>query len=186
MQSDGDEMLIKRERLRSVFQQGPLTQLVTVVIAVGTAVGLAPIVSHRLLVVWTGLIVVVSVARWIAGRYFLRRRPEGAESSRWAIVAVSGSATTGILWGFGATALFPAAETHQLFLAFVIGGMCAGTTAVNSVYMPSVLAFMLPASLPLAASFLHTGSATSIVSALMILVFAVALSVTSLSAHRAF
>jgi signal transduction histidine kinase len=64
--------------------------------------------------------------------------------------------------------------------------MCAGTTAVNSAHLPTVLAFILPATLLPAASFLVEGSTQRLVSGLMILVFAAALSLTSLWAHRSF
>jgi signal transduction histidine kinase len=97
-----------------------------------------------------------------------------------------GSLTTGILWGAGAAFLSPDAETHQLFFAFVVAGMCAGTSAVNSAHAPTVLAFILPASLPLAVRFLAEGSTPLFVSGLMTIVFAAALSLNSLRVHRAF
>jgi signal transduction histidine kinase len=183
--SDQDK-LVKTERIRSVFQQAPLTLVVTVINAVLTAAVLAPVSSHTSLSMWVALIIAVSGARWAVRQRFLARAPEGARSQRWAALSILGSMTTGILWGIGATVLLPAAETYQLFFAFVVGGMCAGTTAVNSAHLPTVLAFILPATLPLAANFLAGGSAVRLVSALMILVFAAALSLTSLRAHRAF
>lgn len=186
MPSAPGELPIETERVRSVFQQAPVTLLVTVINAILTAIVLAPVVSHRLLSVWAGMIVAVSVARWAVRQSFLRRSPQSAQVRRWAALSVLGSLATGVLWGVGATVLFPVSETYQLFLAFVVGGMCAGATTVNSAHLPSVLAFILPASLPLAASFLAEGSTPRLVSALMILVFASALSLTSLLAHRAF
>jgi signal transduction histidine kinase len=80
----------------------------------------------------------------------------------------------------------PAVEIYQLFFVFVLGGMCAGTTAVNSAHLPTVLAFILPAILPLAVSFLFEGSVPRLVWAVMLLVFASALSLTSWRGHRAF
>jgi len=186
MPSDLDKLLVETERVRSVFQQAPVTLLVTVINTILTASVLAPDVDRGLLVTWTALIVVVSAVGWAVRRRFLHRRPEGAQCRPWAMFTVCGSLATGLLWGIGLTALFPASETSQLFLAFVVGGMCAGTTTVNSAHMPSVLAFILPASLPLAANFLVAGSGSQAVPASMIVIFASALSVTSFRAHRAF
>jgi signal transduction histidine kinase len=181
-----DDTLVKIERIRSVFQQAPLTLLVTVINAVLTAVVLVPVVSPRLLAIWLILIVMVSGLRWAVRQRFLSRARDGARCRPWAALSISGSLATGSLWGIGAPVLFPAADTYQLFFALVVGGMCAGTTSVNSAHLPTVLAYILPASLPLAGSFLAEGSTPRIVSALMILVFAAALSLTSLRAHRAF
>ena len=184
--SDPDIMLIDAERIRSVFQHAPLTLFVTVLNSVLTVVVLAPVADRGLLAIWTVLIVTVSAGRWAMRQVFLRHPAEGARPHLWAILSVVGSLTTGALWGVGATALSPTIEMYRLFLAFVVGGMCAGATTVNSAHFPTVLAFIVPASLPLAASFLAQGSTPELVSALMIVVFASALSLTSWRAHRAF
>ena len=126
-----------------------------------------------------------SAVRWVGGRAFLRRRPAGGTWRRWALFSILGSLATGVLWGFCATVMFPALESYQLFLALVIGGMCSGAVAVNAAHVPTVVAFILPASLPLAASFFAEGAKWR-VSALMIVLFASALSWISLAAHRKF
>lgn len=127
----------------------------------------------------------VSAVRWIGGRTFLGLRPEMVVPGRWAMFSILGSLTTGILWGVCATVMFPALESYQLFLALVIGGMCSGAVAVNAAHLDTVAAFVLPASLPLAASFYAEGAAWH-VSALMIVLFASALSAISFAAHRKF
>ena len=131
------------------------------------------------------MIVAVSGIRWAIRQRFLRTLDSGRYRLL-AAISVLGSLTTGILWGVGAIVLFPPVETYQLFWAFVIGGMCAGTMSVNSAHMPTVLAFILPASLPLAGRFFAEGSEPLLISGLMILIFAGALSLASLRTHRAF
>lgn len=185
MLPDSSASWIEGERVRSVYQQALLTLLVTVINAVLTAIALAPVVNHGFLSIWVAMIVIASAVRCaIRQRYF--RQAAHHDSGVWARLSILGSLMTGLCWGLGATFMFPAGETYQLFFAFVVGGMCAGAVAVNSAHLPSVLAFVLPASLPLAGRFLAEGSPPHIVSGLMILVFAGALSLISLRAHRAF
>jgi signal transduction histidine kinase len=184
--SDQDGLALETERIRSVYEKTLLTLGISVVNAVLTVVVLAPVGSHRLLWIWVSLIVVVSVARLVGRQRFLRRAPDGAQNQRWVTLSVLGALANGVLWGVVATALSPAGERYQFFFAFVIGGMCAGTTAVNSAHLPTVLAFILPATLLPAASFLVERSTPRFISGLMILIFAAALSLTSLFAHRAF
>ncbi len=186
MTSDPDQLLIETERIKAVFQQAPVTLSVTVIIAILTAIVLAPLVGYVTVSIWASLHMAVSLARWIIRQRFLRRRPMDVECRPWALLSVLGSLAAGVLWGVGATVLFPAAGVYQLFLAFVVAGMCAGATTVSSVHLPTLLAFILPASLPLAGSFLVNPTGPGVVQAAMILVFAVALSCTSSRAHRDF
>ncbi|HYZ21569.1 MAG TPA: ATP-binding protein [Rhodopila sp.] len=183
---DIDRLRIETERIRCVFQQARLTLLVTVLNAALIVLVMRPVVGAGALAVWLGLNTAIAGIRFMIRQAFLRRRPEGADCRPWIVASVLGSAATGLLWGIGVAAMFPEAETYQLFLAFVVGGMCAGSVTVNSSHLPTVLAFILPASLPLAASFLMQGSLTRTVSAFMIIVFVTALSITSIRAHRSF
>jgi signal transduction histidine kinase len=82
--------------------------------------------------------------------------------------------------------MFPASETLQLFVAFVVGGMSAGAIAVNFTHFPTAAAFILPTSLPLAVSLLRQGSEQDDVSALMVVIFAVSLCLGAWRAHMGF
>jgi signal transduction histidine kinase len=183
--TDPDKRLVDTERIRAIFYQAPLVLPVTVINSVLTAVVLYPVVSHKLLLTWVAMIVAVSGIRWTIRQRFLRALDSGRYRLL-AAISIVGSLTTGLLWGIGATVLFPAVETYQLFWAFVIGGLCAGTTSVNSAHTPTVLAFIIPASLPLAGRYFVEGSEPLLISGVMTLIFASALSVASLRSHRAF
>ena len=174
------------ERIRAVFLHAHLTLLVTVVNATLTAIVLAPVTSAAPLAIWLGLIVAVSAVRWAVRRLFLHRQPKPSEFRLWESLSVAGSLTTGILWGVGSAILCPAIGPYQLFMTFVIGGMCAGATTVHAAHLPTLLAFIIPAGLPLAASFVQSAAVLQVVPAIMLVIFAAALSLTSLRNHRAF
>lgn len=186
MLSDHEEALVDAERIKSVFQQAPLTLVITAINAVLTAIVLAPVGDQTALLIWVVAVFIVAATRWVVRWRALRDATNNGPQRSWAFLSILGSLMMGILWGLGAAVLSPAAEPYQLFFAFVIGGMCAGATAVNSAHLPTVLAFILPASLPLAARFLAEGTRLRVVSALMIVVFVSALSLVNLRAHRAF
>jgi signal transduction histidine kinase len=185
MTADGDTYQIEYERLWSVFRHAPLTLSVTVLNAVLVATVLAPADGARLSAGWAVAIVVISAVRWIGSRWFLRRRPQEASCRGWAAFSILGALTTGVLWGGGSIVLFPAAEWYQVFLSLVVGGMCAGALTVNAAHLPTAVAFILPAALPLAAGFLAQGPEWR-VSALLVVIFAAALCAIGLSAHRMF
>ena len=184
--SDPDEPLVEIERLRSVFQQVPLVLLVTSMNAGLTAIVLAPVADRHFLVLWAALIVVCSAARWIIRQRYVVEALESGRCRALAAVSVLGALTTGILWSTCPVIMFPLPETYQLFFTVVIAGMCAGTTSINSAHMPTVMAFVLPTCLSLAGRLLLENSSPWLVSGLMIIVFAVALSIASARAHRRF
>nr|WP_294509896.1 ATP-binding protein [uncultured Rhodopila sp.] len=186
MPSDPDKALIETERLRFVFQQLPLTVSVTLLNAALTAFVLAPLTSHAALALWLSLIAALSTGRMALRGVFFRRRPEGQWSRVWAAVSVAGAGTAGMLWGCGLAAMFPLNQTIELFLAFVVGGMCAGATTVNFSHFPTAASFILPASLPLAVCLLFEGPEPRAISAFMVVVFAVSLCCGCLRAHRSF
>jgi signal transduction histidine kinase len=186
MPSDPDSFLIETERIQFVFQQLPLTVSVTVLNAVLTAAVLAPVTSHVALLIWLVANAGVAVTRLVLRRAFFRHRPHGPIARIWAAVSILGAFVTGSLWGGGLALMFPTAETTQLFLAFVVGGMCAGATTVNSAHFPTAAAFILPASLPLAIGLLTEGLGSGYVSALMVVIFAASLCLTSAKSHRSF
>ena len=185
MRSDNDSLLIEYERLRSVFQAGPLTLSVNVVNAILTTIVLGPIAGGKPPLPWLAAIIAVSALRWIGGRRFLRLHGKDQPCRFWGAFSVLGSLATGVIWGIGATVLFPGSESYQLFLALVIGGMCAGSLAVNAGHLPSVAAFVLPSCLPLAASFFVQGPQWK-VAALMVVIYAASLCLIGARAHCAF
>jgi signal transduction histidine kinase len=63
--------------------------------------------------------------------------------------------------------------------------MCAGAVTVNASHWPSLLAFVLPSSLPLALSLFFQGPAWQ-VSGAMIAIFALSMSFLGVCAHRSF
>src|SRR5260370_3662772 len=83
-------------------------------------------------------------------------RRAGERASRWAAAATVGSGLSGFLWGAGSALLLPDNLVEQTFVAFVIGGMCAASLVAFSNYLPAFIAYLFPASLPLAGPlFLH-------------------------------
>jgi signal transduction histidine kinase len=178
---------LRAEQLRAVFRQLPIGIVVNLVNAALTAIVLSTLGTHPFPVVWFSLVALVTAGRWILWRRYLRSST-GTERNRiWLRLAVCGSLLTGSCWGFGGMLLFPLVPVPgQVFLTFVIGGMCAGTVVLNASHLPTLLAFLLPASLPMAARFFAEATATDSTLGAMIVVFATALSLAGAHLNRFF
>jgi len=102
-------------------------------------------------------------------------------------LATWGAPLTGLCWGIGGALLFPVVPVvGKLFLTIVIGGMCAGAAVVNASHLPTLLAFLLSATLPMAVRFFAEGSTGDDVLGGMIVVFAAALGLAGWRLNRIF
>jgi signal transduction histidine kinase/CheY-like chemotaxis protein len=178
---------IRTEQLRAVFRQLPISLAVNLVNAALTAIVLSTIGARPFPLVWFSLVALVTAGRWILWRRY-RRSLSGSERDHvWSRLAICGSLLAGSCWGVGGMLLFPTVPASgQIFLTFVIGGMCAGTVVLNASHLPTLLGFLLSASLPMAARFFAEGSAADSALGAMIVVFAMALSLAGVHLNRFF
>ena len=178
---------IRTEQLRAVFRQLPISLAVNLVNAALTAIVLSMIGARPFPLVWFSLVALITAGRWILWRRY-RRSLSGYERDQiWLRLAVCGSLLAGSCWGFGGMLLFPIVPTSgQIFLTFVIGGMCAGAVVLNASHLPTLLAFLLTASLPMAVRFFAEGGAADNALGAMIIVFATALSLAGVHLNRFF
>jgi signal transduction histidine kinase len=177
---------IYAEQVSGVFRQMPIALAVNSINAILTAAVLHQLVSVVAPLAWLGVVLLVTTGRcalWL--RY--RVRSERADVTRWSRLASLGSLLAGMCWGLGGVVLFPIMPVlGQIFLTFVIGGMCAGAVVISASHLPSLLAFLLSASLPMAVLFFRQGTTNASALGVMILVFAAALSAAGLHLNRFF
>ena len=166
------DQLIDAERIKVVYRLMPITLTVTMVNVVLTLAVMGPAADPVILWWWAALVAFVSTVRLGFWRAYRR---DGYGTQFWMRVSALGALAAGVLWGVGAALIYPSWMLHQLFLAFVIGGMCAGAVTVSSAHFASLAAFVLPASLPLAARFIAEGDRLHAAMGAMALIFAAAM-----------
>ena len=187
MPTDEIAISIRSEQLRAVFRQLPISLAVNLVNAALTAIVLSTIGSRPFPLIWFSFIALVTAGRGILWRRYCQSVPGSERHPTWSRLAVWGSLLAGSCWGFGGMLLFPTVPTSgQIFLTFVIGGMCAGTVVLNASHLPTLLAFLLAASLPMAVRFFAEGTIADSTLGAMIVVFAIALSLAGAHLNRFF
>lgn len=185
-QEHPNEAEVTSERVRAAFEQIPVAALVTLANAALMTAVLMATEPARGIYAWLAVAVLVTAARlalWWAHRH---ARPRPGQYRRWALASTCGALAAGVLWGVGSVLLLPKSEIDQLFWVFLIGGMCAGAASLNYPHLPTALAFIVPAGLPLAIRFALDGSARLAAGAAMIVVFLTALVVTSRRSSKYF
>jgi PAS domain S-box-containing protein len=119
---------------------------------------LRKVVAGEILVGWLVSLVIVNALWGILLVTYRRCMPAPADSDRWLRWFVGGNAASGVIWGAAGFLLYPTTSIpHEIFLAFVVGGMIAGSTAVHAARQEAFFAYSLPTVIPLLIRFVQQG-----------------------------
>ena len=132
------------------------------------------LIPHWAIGAWLGAFSLVLLARSFLQNHFIAAAPGCEAAQGWGRAFVLVVFAAGLLWG--ATALLvlvtPDALEH-VFLVFVLGGMMAGSMVSFSAYAPAMLAFIMPAVLPLIVILIGRGDLIDVEMGVMMAAFAV-------------
>ncbi len=168
---------VSAEQVRSLFRQIPVALSVNFINAALVAIVLTPLATRPFPLPWFVSVMLVTIGRGILWLRYRRAPVQPENTRRWLQLATCGSLLGGLCWGIGGFILYPVLPAPgQLFLIFVMGGMCAGAMAISASHLPSLLAFLVPTGLPMALRFFAQGSTRDSLLAAMIVVFVAALS----------
>jgi PAS domain S-box-containing protein len=115
---------------------------------------LRKIVPYSVLGIWFSAIVLISFFRRFLVYRYRKSSPVYYETDKWKRWFIITIALSGLIWGSAAIFMFPVGSIeHQVFMAFVMGGMVAGAAGAFSALISAFLAYSLPASIPLIIQF---------------------------------
>jgi signal transduction histidine kinase len=137
--------------------------------------------------VWlAGVFLVVIIRLSITLSYF-KAAPSCNDTTKWKNRFCVSLFLSGMLWGSPAIFLFPSSSVgHQVFIAFVAGGMAMGAAATFTSILSAYYLFSVPALLPLVIRFFSVGSEIHIAMGCMILIFFFLMSFLALYTHKDF
>jgi diguanylate cyclase (GGDEF)-like protein/PAS domain S-box-containing protein len=143
-------------------------------------------ISHAIIFWWFVSILVVTVGRAFAAWRYAKKKPGPEEAGLWNAIYLIGTALAGCVWGATALLLFPINSlAHQLFVAFVLAGMSAGSISMLAPRMEASLVFLLTALLPLLFRYFTMQTPIHAAMGVMTLLFLLACVVSALNFHRA-
>ena len=182
-----DEVLreIRAAQVSSAFRQMPIALAVNAVNAAVTALVLQRLAGVVLPFGWFCAVVLVTAGRLVLWLRYRRAPPCDKDDPKWPLLATGGSLLAGFCWGLGWAVLFPILPGFgQVFLTVVIGGMCTGAVVTSASHLPTIFAFLLSASLPVAILFFCQGAPTGSALGTMVLVFVAALALAAMHFNR--
>jgi diguanylate cyclase (GGDEF)-like protein len=170
------------------FRQLPISLIVNLANGLLLVVVLWGAVATPALLAWSGLLIVVTGARYLSLRAFNKTAPTTEpDHAVWRRHFIAGTCAAGVAWGASGILLFhPSSFPHQVVLAFLLGGMAAGAVPLLSPVADAYRCFVIPAVVPISVRMMLAGDQIHFVMGLMIVVFALAMLATSAQMHRLF
>jgi diguanylate cyclase (GGDEF)-like protein len=176
---------ISADLLRTIYSSLALTLTAVLINSAIISFMLWDVIAHETILFWFFAVNIFSVVR--IGIYKKIKTLDAEEKipGYWHTITLITSITSGSLWGSAAIFLFPVNDIpHQVFLAFVLAGMCAGAVTTLSPFKSSSYSFILLTSVPLIVCFLLEDSEIAFSMAMMSIMFTGMLIVTSKSLNQ--
>jgi len=173
------------EQIKLLYQQAPKALIVSLIIAAALTFVFWNLVAKIWLVSWLAAVYLLTFARFLLVKSYFRKKPAITESPVWGRRFLIGTLLSGILWGIAGSILFVSGSAmHQLFLAYLLGGMVAGAMATLSSYKWAFSAFSIPVVLPFTYQVITHESDIHLILALTYLLFVFAMGSISHRLHH--
>lgn len=185
---DSREQATLSALIEQAYQQLPIALVVSLVNALLLTGVLWGAIEKATLLIWLVCLVSVTAFRFRTQHAFLDPLRRGrVDDAVWRRDFVTGACAAGLVWGGAGIFLFhPSSFTHQVFLAFVLGGMVAGGVPLLSPLKDAYPCFAIPIVLSTTFSMLLIGDRVHLIMGLMILVFGIAMLSSSDRVSRLF
>ncbi|RKT43857.1 GGDEF domain-containing protein [Thiocapsa rosea] len=170
------------------YRQLPIALVVSLVNALLLTGVLWGGIEKATLLIWLACLVSVTAFRFRTLRAFSDpQRRIRVDDAVWRRVFVAGACAAGFVWGGAGLFLFhPSSLAHQVFLAFVLGGMVAGGVPLLSPLNRAYPCFAIPIVLPMTLSMVLVGDRVHWIMGMMILIFGIAMLSSSARVRRLF
>lgn len=173
------------EQIKLLYQQSGKAMLATLIISLALAFVFYNYTSANWLWSWLVAIFLLAAIRFLLIQAYFREKPSANQSIIWGRLFILGVFLSGLLWGLAGGIFFVASSVmHQLFLAYLLGGMVAGAMATLSSYRGVFFVFAIPAILPFTYQILTHDGDTSLPIAFTFLFFVLMMGRISHRLHR--
>lgn len=163
---------VRSEQIRIIFSATPASLVAIFINSIVLSLVLWDVISHISITAWFLSTNALSLFRWYLFQQFKKQNNNRYIEEYWHRLAVFTTALSGASWGAASIWLFSEQNiAHQVFLTFVIGGMCAGGATSLSAILVAGRSFVLLASCPIIIQFLLLDSNISTAMAFMSVMF---------------
>jgi diguanylate cyclase (GGDEF)-like protein/PAS domain S-box-containing protein len=141
---------LKLEQVRFLYEHLPASLAVNLLLALILIAVQGNLIPRHQALGWLGALCAILLARTALLVAWRRAAATGSiEAYRWLQAFRVGVAATAAAWGVGGVVLFPDGNiAHQIYVTFVLAGLCAGAITTLAIDRISTVSFLLPALFP--------------------------------------
>jgi signal transduction histidine kinase len=141
---------MRAEQIRLLYANAPFGFVATTLNIIILSLTQWPVIAPSTVISWGVSMLGLTGLRALLVWQFFRSAPGVPTIKLWGLLFNIGTGLAGFGWGVTGLCLFPADSIpHQVFLAFVLGGMITGAVGLLSAQMPVYLLFVGPTALPI-------------------------------------
>jgi len=176
--SENIEQEVLNETIAQAYDIGPRLFLPALLLSLLLATGIWNHGSHAWVITWFGSLSLCYGLRLLDWRKYHSLSPSQIDAGAWARRLQWSAGFTGLVWGL--SVLLPDANEDRVsfFVGFVLAGVCAGAVPSLSCVPRAAMLFVTACILPFAIHSIMDDGMTSILMALMSLLFIVVMLVT--------
>jgi diguanylate cyclase (GGDEF)-like protein len=130
---------VRAETVRALFHQAIAAPILTLLVAGLVALGLWDVTPHDRLLLWLGIITLLSFVRLALVLAYRRRAPRTLDMITWEHWFVYTLVAICLVWGVGVIPIMPASLAHQALIFFFLIGIAGGAVASYSVHPTACL-----------------------------------------------
>ena len=185
LQTTTDLTDVKSEQIRILFSAIPSSLFAVLVGSTVLSISQWQVINHDTIIAWFIAINLLSLLRLMMFQQFNHLQSAHLVDSIWAQAAIVSSMASGLAWGVGGFLLFPEnSPVHQVFLTFVISGMCAGAITTMSAIPAAARGFVILAILPIIVKFNLSDAEFSLAMSIMASLFVIMILISAQRLHQ--
>ena len=151
------------EQTRMLFSATTLSSIATTANGGLLLIALWDIVNHVHLTIWFVCLSCITAGRIALHRAYTKTEIEAKQIYQWTNRFSIGVVLIATAWAAAPIFLFPTTSIeHQVFLAFVLAGLCAGAVTTLSFLKTTVLIYLSFCLIPIGIQFIRSGSDISL------------------------
>ena len=171
---------VRVEQVALLYRNSMIGFVVSIVVGALLVFALRAKVPITNLLVWYGLLLVITALRYSLTQHYEDSTPVRRQSRNWEVLFLLGTGGAGLVWGMSIIILFPLESVaHQFFIALVLSGMVGGAVAVFSARKTAFLAFAFTIMIPVIMRFLYENDAIHTVLAVMVFIYLLGMIITA-------
>lgn len=180
------KQIVRFEQVKLQYKFLP-TSLISIIIAsLLLAYAQWTVIDRTIIIGWLIALWSITGVRYVFYRSYITNTPSKDNIESWHRYAFIGALLSGFGWGAASICLFPANDvTHQVVLAFLMGGMATGAIMTLTSLRANVAAFVLPMVLPLIVRFFMEQTEVGVGMGVMTTIFLIMIGVSARNSYYA-